>query len=330
MKKIALILFTLPFLYSCKEDLKINFSGQTMGSYYNITYYHPEEVLTMDEVDSFLRIFNKSLSTWDSTSLISQLNNAPRQFEPDSFFLAMYKKSKQVWELSNGLFDPSASPLFEAWGFGLKNAEKMDSSKVDSLKMFVGMDKSYLQGNTLLKTMPQVKFSFNAIAPGYAADLIAQLLLKKGVDDFLIDIGGEFISHGKKPDGSDWKVGIEQPVENPDGKNGTQAIITLQNNEALATSGNYRKFYYRDGKKYSHTINPKTGYPVTHNLLSVTIVAPDATTADAYATTCMVMGLEDAKQFVAAQKGIKAYFIYDDGGKYGEFVTENLIKQLSK
>ncbi len=330
MKKLALILVVLPFLYSCKEDLRITHSGQTMGSYYNIIYYHPEEILTLHEIDSFLAVFNKSLSTWDSTSLISQLNNAPRQFEPDSFFLVMYKKSKQVWEVSNGLFDPSASPLFEAWGFGLKNAEKMDSAKVDSLKMYVGMDKSYLQGNTLLKTIPQIKFSFNAIAPGYAADLIAQILLKKGVDDFLIDIGGEFVSHGKKPDGSDWKVGIEKPVENPDGQNATQAVITLQNNEALATSGNYRKFYYRDGKKYSHTINPKTGYPVNHNLLSVTVIAPDATTADAYATTCMVMGFEDAKQFVASQKGIKAYFIYDNGGKYGEFITENLSKQVSK
>lgn len=332
MKKLLFLLFPSLLLISCKQETKPtkhSFQGETMGSYYSITYFAPTEAVTQIQVDSFLAVFNKSLSTWDTASLITAINKAETVCYTDSFFRQLYRKSKDVNHLSDGLFDPTGTPLFEAWGFGLKNAETMDSSKVDSLLHYVGIDKCYLAGDSLYKIQTGIKFSFNAIAPGYAADLIAQMLLQHGVESFLIDIGGEFSSHGKKDDGTDWKVGIEKPIESKTQQNEAQAFITLQNNEALATSGNYRKFYYKDGKKYSHTIDPKTGYPVSHNLLSATIIAKDGATADAYATTCMVLGFEKGKEF-AAQQGIKAYFIYDDNGELKEFVTENLKKQLTK
>jgi FAD:protein FMN transferase len=332
MKKLILLLLPLAVLVSCKQKTatkKFTFKGNTMGSYYAITYFATDELIKQAEVDSFLAVFNKSLSTWDTTSLITSINKAQTAHITDSFFRQLYRTSKQVNRLSNGLFDPTGTPLFAAWGFELKNAEKMDSAKVDSLLQYVGIDNSSLMGDTLYKTKNGIKFSFNAIAPGYAADVIAQQFLQKGIESFLIDIGGEFVSHGKKDDGTDWKVGIEKPIDNKTQQNEAQAFITLQNNEALATSGNYRKFYYSDGKKYNHTINPKTGYPVYHNLLSATIITNDGATADAYATTCMVLGLEGAKKFIT-QQGVKAYFIYDEEGQLKEYISENLKNQFTK
>lgn len=333
MKKLHLFILLFVFIaIGCKKESKphkYSFKGETMGSYYAITYYAKSELIKQNEVEAFLTAFNKSLSTWDTASLITAINNAEQNHITDSFFRHLYKKSKEVNHFSKGVFDPTGTPLFEAWGFGLKNAENMDSGKVDSLLQYVGIDKSYLSGDTLYKTQAGIKFSFNAIAPGYAADLLSQWLLDKGVSVFLIDIGGEFSSHGTKPDGSKWKVGIEKPIENKKQQNEAQAFIELGENEALATSGNYRKFYYKNGKRYSHTINPQTGYPVSHNLLSVTIIHTNATTADAFATTCMVLGVNKAKEFVQEQN-TKAYFIYDENGELKEYITENLTSQFSK
>lgn len=317
---------------SCKQENKLkrfSFKGETMGSYYAITYHAKAPIVEQTQVDSFLNIFNKSLSTWDKTSLITAINQAENKHPTDSFFRALYRKSKEVNQISKGAFDPTASPLFEAWGFGLKNAETMDSLRVDSLLSFVGIDASYLRADTLYKNIFGLQFSFNAIAPGYAADLLGEFFKLKGIESYLIDIGGEFSSKGKKPDGYNWTVSIEKPIENKTQQNEAFAYIRLKENEAIATSGNYRKFYYKDGKKYSHTINPITGYPVNHNLLSATIIANDATTADAYATTCMVLGLEKGKEFIKEQNA-KAYFIYDDNGTLNEYVTESLQPQFSK
>ncbi|HYG17045.1 MAG TPA: FAD:protein FMN transferase [Bacteroidia bacterium] len=333
MKRLLLLLIVALTIVSCKQKTglqKFSFKGETMGSYYSITYFAESELVKQAEVDSFLAVFNKSLSTWDKTSLITVINSAQDKHVTDSFFRQLYRKSKEVNHFSGGIFDPTGLPLFEAWGFGLKNADNMDSAKVDSILSYVGIDKCYLAGDTLYKALQKnIRFSFDALAPGYAADLISELFVKKGITSFLVDIGGEFMVMGKKDDGTNWKVGIEKPIENKEGQNELQAFITMGEKEALATSGNYRKFYYKDGKKYSHTINVKTGYPVSHNLLSATIVAADATTADAYATTCMAMGLEDAKKFIA-EHGVKAYFIYDDGGQLKEFVSDNLKQQFGK
>lgn len=333
MKKLLPLLLLLLAFAACKQQTaqqRFTIKGETMGSYYSIIYIADKELVTQAETDSFLVVFNKSISTWDKTSLITSINKAGDKHVTDSFFRQLYRKSKEVHHLSNGVFDPTGSPLFEAWGFDFKNAENMDSAKVDSLLKYVGIDKTYLRGDTVYKMQKNIRFSFNAIAPGYAADLLAQMLQQKGIHNFLIDVSGEFVAHGHKEQDKQWQVGIEKPIENKEKQNEALAYITLEHNEALATSGNYRKFYYINGKRYSHTINPKNGYPVAHNLLSATIIAPDAATADAFATTCMVLGLEEAKKFVAKQKDIKAYFIYDEGGKLQEYVSDNLKQQLSK
>ena len=333
MKRIYYFFAAISLLaISCKPDEKLkkfSFKGETMGSYYAVTYYAKTSIIQQTQVDSFLQSFNKSLSTWDKNSLITAINTAEKKHTTDSFFRALYRKSKEVNHISNGAFDPTASPLFEAWGFGLKNAEAMDSLRVDSLLSLVGIDKCYLKGDTLYKAVNGIQFSFNAIAPGYAADLLGEFFAQKGINIYLIDIGGEFASKGKKPNGYNWTVSIEKPVENKTAQNEAIAYIRLQEGEALATSGNYRKFYYKNGKKYSHTINPITGYPVNHNLLSVTIVANNATTADAFATTCMVLGLEKGKAFIKQQEA-KAYFIYDENGALNEYISETLTPQFSK
>lgn len=332
MKKLLfLFAFSILLFISCKKETplkRFSFNGETMGSYYAITYYAKKPLVEQNTVDSFLKEFNKSLSTWDKASNITAINNATEKHFADSFFRYLYGISKGVNTISNGAFDPSASPLFETWGFGLKNAENIDSASIDSILNYVGIAKFQLVNDTLYKPSAQAQFSFNAIAPGYAADLLGKAITAKGINSYLIDIGGEFKSQGIKPDSSKWTVGIEQPIENKTGQNKAQAYITLNSGEALATSGNYRKFYYKDGKRYSHTINPKTGYPVSHNLLSATIITDNATLADAYATTCMVLGLENAKIFVKEQ-GVKAYFIYDDNGTLKEYVTQNLKSQFS-
>ncbi len=318
--------------FSCKQNSKLkkfSFKGETMGSHYAITYFANEAILEQTHVDSFLNVFNKSLSTWDTGSLITAINKAQKKHSTDSFFRHLYKKSLILNQVSKGAFDPTASPLFEAWGFGLKNAETMDSNKVDSLLRYVGIEKNPLKNDTVYKVSKYSQFSFNAIAPGYAADLLSNLLQQKGISNFLIDIGGEFASMGKKPNGNSWLVSIEKPIDNKTQQNEAYAYIRLLAGEALATSGNYRKFYYKNGKRYSHTINPKTGYPVNHNLLSVTIIANNATTADAYATICMVVGLKKGKAFVQ-QQNAKAYFIYDDNGTLNEYISDNLKPQFSK
>lgn len=333
MKRIFYLFAVLIVLVSsCKQENKLkrfSFKGETMGSNYAVTYYAKEPVIGQTQVDSFLQVFNKSLSTWDKGSLITAINNSKAKNLTDTFFRELYRKSIEVNRISKGAFDPTASPLFEAWGFGLQNAETMDSTKVDSLLQFVGLDKTLLSNDTLYKVSEYSQFSFNAIAPGYAADLLSKLLQQKGIESFLTDIGGEFSSFGNKPNGNSWTVSIEKPIENKTQQNEAYAYIRLLQGEALATSGNYRKFYYKDGKKYSHTINPITGYPVNHNLLSVTIITDNAATADGYATACMVLGLEKGKEFIQQLKA-KAYFIYDDNGTLNEYITENLKPQFSK
>ncbi len=333
MKKYVAILFVLTlFATGCKEEQKLkkfSFRGETMGSYYAVTYYAENRLVQQKEVEALLQTINKSLSTWDKNSLISAINNAQSKHITDSFFRQLFNTSKNINTISKGAFDPTASPLFEAWGFGLKNAENLDSTAIDSILRYVGIEKFKLLSDTIYKPYKNSQISFNAIAPGYAADLIGKLLLKNDITNYLVDVGGEFASHGIKPDSSKWTVGIEQPIENKTRQNKAQSFITLENGECLATSGNYRKFYYKKGKKYSHTINPITGFPVNHNLLSVTIVTDNATTADAYATTCMVLGLEAAKEFVK-QQNVKAYFIYDSESKLSEYITENLKYQFSK
>lgn len=295
--------------------------GQTMGTYYRITYQDTLDRDIQAEVEKSLAELNAELSTYDSTSLISRFNQSTAiQFDvPLSarHFLANLNKSAEVYRSSGAAFDPTVAPLVNYWGFGYtgsKPVTEVDSTKIKAILNLVGMSKLNwtTRGDSVLirKQIPGIKLDFNAIAPGYAVDELGRVLEAKRIRDYLIDIGGEVLAKGRNPQGKNWVLGITTPKEGAENSD-IQTTVPLHD-QALATSGNYRKYYSVKGVKYSHTINPKTGFPERSKLLSATVIAPDAMTADAYATVCMVLGLEKGLALIESLPNLEAYFIYGD------------------
>ena len=306
----------------------VKFAGETQGTYYAITYFDFDNRNFQPQVDSLLKDFDHSVSLWDTGSVISAINRNEVGIQPDPVFTELFKKSTEVYKKSDGAFDPTVGPLVNAWGFGFKDRLKVDQQTIDSLLPLVGFDEVKLENNRIIKSDPRIQFDFNAIAQGHAVDLIGKFLQVKGISSFLIDIGGEVLGRGNKPGGEKWKVGVEKPKDNASYGEGLQAIVNLEN-KALSTSGNYRKFYEENGVRYSHTIDPKTGYPVQHSLLSVSVLANDCATADAYATVFMVMGLDKSKSFITNRNDLEAYFIFtDQDGNLSTYFTEGLKKLM--
>jgi thiamine biosynthesis lipoprotein len=321
-------------MVSCTEDASqkkkeapyVQLQGETMGTYYRVTYSQENEASYQAEIDGLLRIINLEVSTYINHSTISKFNQADTAFSlnylpetqestayPNAHFLANFKKAKEVYQQTQGYFDPTVMPLVNYWGFGYdekKKVERVDSLLVDSLKQLVGFDKVALDMDQkrLTKSAPGVQLDFSAIAKGYAVDEIARLLSEeKGVANYLVDIGGEVVARGVNAKGNVWKIGINVPKEGAS-TNEIQTAVSLEN-QALATSGNYRNFYEVEGNKYSHTISPQTGFPERNTLLSASVFASDCMTADAYATAFMVMGPERAFRAASQHKEIEAYFI---------------------
>ncbi len=297
---------------------QVKFTGEAQGTYYAITYYDNLNRNLQPQIDSLLKAFDQSVSTWVPNSIISRINSNDSSVEVDSWFKGNFDMSKEVFMNTNGAFDPTVGPLVNAWGFGFTDRLKVDSVVVDSLLPLVGFNKVRIVDNRVVKDDIRIQLDFNAIAQGYSVDLTGEFLESKGIHNYLVDIGGEVLGSGKKADGESWKVGIEKPKDNARYGEGLKAIVRLEN-KALATSGNYRKFYEKDGIRYSHTIDPKTGYPVQHSLLSVSVLADNCATADAWATAFMVIGFENSKKLLNKMKGLEAYFIYS--GRNGELLT---------
>jgi thiamine biosynthesis lipoprotein len=314
---ILIALFFLFFFPSCKNNktgpLQTVFNeGFIQGTTYHITYLSPDGKDYHTEITKTLHEFDKSLSTFDSTSVISRINRNDSTVCVDSLFQVVFLVAKEVSEKTDGAFDITVGPLVRKWGFYNKHKTTVTQAMIDSILPFIGYQKVRLEKNKIHKDNPAIVLDANAIAQGFSCDIIAQLLDKKGVKNYMVEIGGEIKTRGKSPRGDAWKVGINQPIEDSTSTvNELQEIIRLTD-MGLATSGNYRKFYYHNGKKYAHEIDPHTGYPVTHNLLSATIIEKDAITADAYATACMVMGLEKSLQLIEQLPDIEGYFIYKD------------------
>jgi len=315
MNKYLICIFALLILaVSCKqsEELKlVKFTGPIQGTYYAVTYYDAESRNLQIDVEALLKGFDLTASMWVENSVISKINRNDTTVTPNDLFIDLFDKSKLVYENSEGAFDPTVGPLVNAWGFGFNDRMKIDQHIIDSVLPFIGFDKVKHENIGILKSDPRIQFDFNAIAQGYSVDLVGEFLEFRGITNYLIDIGGEVVAKGSKPKGESWKVGIEKPTDNAEYGEGLKAIVNLDN-KAMATSGNYRKFYEEDGIRYSHTIDPKTGYPVQHSLLSVSILADDCATADAYATAFMVLGLENSKTLLNKSKGMEAYFIFSD------------------
>lgn len=310
-----------------KQPQKITVQGEAQGTTYSISYMGLKEISGLKQgIDSTLNALDQSLSTYIPTSLISKYNaglDTNLVAFDDEHFYRVLDYSWEVYEESGGLFDPTVAPLVNYWGWG--PGEKLvrkdfDSTVIDSLRMLVGLDRIYNvykkrglnEGEEMYaKPVSGMKLDFNAIAQGYSVDVLYNYMKSRGVTDFLIELGGELRACGSKV-GEPWTVGIDKPIPNLKSRE-LYAVVELED-KALATSGNYRKFYEIDGKKYAHTISPVTGFPVTHNLLSATVVANECAIADAYATAFMVMGTEATRKFLnKGTRGLSVMLIFDNG-----------------
>tara|TARA_R110001583_G_scaffold25760_11_gene93174 strand:+ start:42623 stop:43627 length:1005 start_codon:yes stop_codon:yes gene_type:complete len=330
IKKIQLLLLASLFLVACQpSQTEYQFNeGYIWGTIYHIIYDNPNGEDLHEEVKVKMNEFDHSLSTYKPESIISRVNNNDSTVALDHYFETVFKRSIEISEITNGAFDMTIAPLANAWGFGFKNKLEPENIPVDSLLKIVGYQKVKLLNHKVVKEDSRIMFDPSAIAKGYGVDVIAEFLESKGILNYMVEIGGEIRVKGVSNKKRSWRVGIDQPIDDPEVKNREiQDILNLKDG-AMATSGNYRQFYIKDGKKYAHTIDPKLGYPVQHSLLSASVIAPDCMTADAYATAFMVMGFEKSRAIVENDPNLDAYFIYTDiDGNYKTY-SSNKIKAM--
>ena len=257
------------------------------------------------------------------------MNNNDTTVRADKWFVDVFNKSAEVNRVSGGAFDITVGPVVDAWGFGNKTFARRDTSFIDSLLQFVGMEKVKLEGRKLIKKLPGIKLDVNALAQGYSVDLVCDFFKSKGIRNYLVEIGGEVRGKGTNAKNKLWQIGIDRPKDdNIMPGSDLQAIVQIDN-KALSTSGNYRAFYVEDGVKYSHEIDPKTGFPARNTLLSTSVVCDDCITADAYSTAFMVLGLEKSKELLKKLKGMEVYFIYSNPkGQYEVYFSDGMKKMI--
>lgn len=284
-------------------------SGFVFGTSYNVTYQYADNL--QEEIEEALKGVDNSLSMFNKESVISKVNQN-KAVVLDDGFLKVFSIATEVNRETNGAFDITVAPLVNAWGFGFKNGAMPDSRQVDSLKQIIGFSKVKLTDGKVVKADPRVMLDCSAIAKGYGVDVVADLLRAKGIENFMVEIGGEIVTSGISQKRLPWKIGVVKPSDDSLSVNSELQTIINVTDKAMATSGNYRNFYYKGGKKYAHTIDPKTGYPVQHNILSATVIADDCATADAYATAFMVLGLDGARKVLDKHQELMAYLIYSD------------------
>jgi len=330
--RIFIFFVLLIFFAGCKQETQslIKISGEAQGTTWHISYLADNTVNYKPAIDSILMNLDKSLSTYLPGSIISRINRNETNAIPDQYFIDVFNKSVEISEKTDGLFDVTVGPLVNAWGFGFTKKANINSLIIDSLLEYVNYKMLRLGNNKLIKEKTQITLDFNAIAQGYSVDVLANYLENKGITDYLVELGGELKAKGKK-NTENWKVGIDQPNEVKSKERKLQVVIEL-NNRALATSGNYRNFYEEGGKKYAHILDPRTGYPAKQNILSATVLADDAMTADAYATSFMVMGLDQSKQFLSKNENLnlEVFFIYDESGSWKTYSSESLKKSIKE
>ncbi len=337
----ALIILLLVLVHiNYRRSSYLVIDGFAQGTTYHIIYIpdlsidfllHKDEFLFQDEIDSLLRRIDESLSLYHPESIITRINRNDSLVIADELFETVFRKAVEVSAITDGAFDITVGPVVNAWGFGPGERERVDSAMIDSLLQYVGMEKVSMVGDRVVKSLDGVLLDLNAIAQGYSVDLLARFFENRGIDRYLVELGGEVSASGLKNAREQWKIGVDKPIDNNliPGRE-LQVIVSLYN-RSLATSGNYRKFYVENGVKYSHTIDPATGYPVTHNLLSATIVANDCMTADAFATACMVMGLEKSIDMISQLDELDAFFIYSgNDGAFETWATEGFLEMIEE
>lgn len=332
-KGLSFLLIGLAFI-SCTGEKLFDIRGEAQGTYYAIKYIANDELLTKEDFDALFAKIDSSLSTYKEYSVISQFNREDSMITADPFFIEMIRESDQIYHKSNGAFDASVLPLVRAWGFGPEGNEYVSPIPIDSLLKRVGWEKltiRYMPDGRLFikKGVKGMQLDFNAIAQGYSSDIIAEILDKAGINNYLVDSGGELKAKGLNIKGEAWKIGIDRPEENAEER---QLIATFElNDRSVATSGNYRKFYVKDGVKYSHTISPYTGAPVKHTLLSATVITDSCSIADGFATALMVIGTEQAISLIESLDHVEAYLIYsDEEGNYKSYLSKGVAGMINE
>ncbi len=300
------------FFAACShKPERMQLLGEAQGTYYSIIYFDDLNRNLKVEVDSILDAFDQSVSIYQPQSIVSKANRN-EDVELDTWFVTNFNEAIRIAKLTDGAMDITIGPLANAWGFGnYAHPDKIDPILIDSLRKLVDYRAVQIVNNHLIKKDPRMLLNFNAIAQGNSVDVLGAYFSSLGIDNYLIDVGGELLAKGEKPNNEKWKVGIEKPSENSDDERELEHTFALKDC-ALATSGNYRKYYEIDGVRYAHSLDPKTGYPVQHSLLSASVLAKTCTEADAFATAFMVMGLDKALAFIDQHPEIQAYFIYHD------------------
>ena len=301
--------------------------GLIFGTTYSIVYQHdsdlhPDILARMQQVDSALSMFNPQ-------SVIS-LVNANQSVAVNDMFRDVFRLAQQVSEDTQGAFDITVAPLVNAWGFGFKHGDMPTARDVDSLRAFIGYQKVALRGRQIVKSDPRVMLDCSAIAKGYATDAVARLLDERGVQNYMVEIGGEIVTRGISPQRIPWKIGVTKPTTDTLAvSNELQTVLNITD-KAMATSGNYRNYYYKGGRRYAHTIDPHTGYPVQHTILSATVLCDRCALADAYATSFMVMGFQQAQQVLKRHPELMAYLIYDDHGQDKVWYSPSLKDKIAE
>ena len=318
-KEITLFALTAGTLFGvfcgwfCDENAKIfrKETGKVFGTSYTIIYELPSSVEPLGaELTELFHAIDLSLSTFNQNSVISRVNRNDSTVVLDEYFRTVFETGQRVSEITNGAFDMTVAPLVNAWGFGFDPQRDVTSAQIDSLMEITGYEKIRIEGDRIVKDNPAIMLDASAIAKGYACDVVAAFLDAKGCEDYMIEIGGEVVVKGHNERGTPWTIGIIKPIDDKTMMHSELQSIVYLENGGMATSGNYRQYYHKNGRKYSHIINPRTGYPVENNLLSSTVIAPNCMLADAYATAFIVMGLEESLLLANFISEIEAYFIY--------------------
>lgn len=310
----AVLLITVILVVGkCRQDAqKRNFraAGETMGTFYEVFYVDKEQRDLLASIDSVFQVFNQSLSTYIAGSELSRYNRDSILEYESAFVYPVLRKSKEIYTLTGGAFDPTVKPLVNAWGFGSAPQEKADSSTIDSLRAFTGFDKVLFDAARVWKKDSRVQLDFGAIAKGYGVDVLGEYLESLGIEHYFINVGGEIRARGQKPDEKPWMVGIEDPATAGTENFGKVRKPVPLFNRSVATSGDYRNYREREGKRYGHTIDPRTGYPKQSDMISASVMAEDCMTADAYATAMMVLGAEASIQLADRLEDIDVFLIY--------------------
>ena len=317
IKKCLLFFLCIIIAVSCKGTKETKqyylYQGEIFRTIFHIKYEHSKPLDA--EIDSVLNAFDLSLNPFNKNSIIYKVNNNI-PVEVDDRFIKVFNQAQEVSKRSDGAFDITCAPLVNLWGFGFNNSEAPTQAAIDSIKQFVGYDKVRLVGRTVEKDDPRVMLSASAIAKGYACDVVAEMLESRGVTNYMIEIGGEVAVKGVNPKNTCWKIEITKPEDDNTGQPlGRQEVVSLCNG-GMATSGNYRSYYLKEGKKYSHIIDPRTGYPVENKMLGISVIMNDCMVADAYATAFMVLGVEATDSLAQTIKGLSYYLIYDEEGRH--------------